>query len=79
LVAHWRLNKSTNKKEESMQKLKKANEYTILKKRSGRYAVMDQSKKFIRGEEKVKVLLKEGLIKLTAPKAKEEPAAAAEA
>lgn len=64
-----------------MQVVKKANEYTIMKKRSGRHAVLNnKDQKFVKGEEKTKILLKEGLIKLSTPKKKEEaPAAAAQA
>jgi hypothetical protein len=43
--------------------------YRLIKKRSGRYAIM-QKGKYIRGEEKVKILVAEGLIKLPKPKAK---------
>lgn len=60
-----------------MQTVKSNKEYTVFKKRSGRHAVQktaDQS--WIRGDEKTKILLKEGLIKLTAPKKKEEAPAA---
>jgi hypothetical protein len=43
--------------------------YRLIKKRSGRYAIM-QKGKYIRAEEKVKILVAEGLIKLPKPKAK---------
>lgn len=59
-----------------MEAIKKDKAYTILKKRSGRYAVLNQDKQFVKAEEKTKILLKEGLIKLSTPKKKEEPAAA---
>ena len=59
-----------------MQAIKKTKEYTVFKKRSGRYSVQNAAEAFIRGEEKVKILLKEGLIKLTPPKKKEEAPAA---
>lgn len=55
-----------------MEKVKSTNEYTVLKKRSGRYAVKNLKSKMINGEEKTKILLKEGLIKLTEPSQKEE-------
>jgi hypothetical protein len=51
-------------------------EFTIIKKRSGRFAVVDANGKNINGEAKVEILLKEKKIKLTAPKKKEEAAPA---
>ncbi len=45
--------------------------YRLIKKRSGRYAVM-QKGKYINGADKVKILVAEGLIKLPKPKAKAE-------
>jgi hypothetical protein len=45
--------------------------YRLIKKRNGRYAVMQRGK-YIRAEEKVKILVAEGLIKLPRPKAKAE-------
>lgn len=45
--------------------------YKLLKKRSGRYAVMKKGK-YINGADKVKILVEEGLIKLPKPKAKAE-------
>ncbi len=56
-----------------MEVVKETKEYTIYKKKSGRYGVKDKSKKWVNSEEKVKILLSEGLIKVT-PKKKEEPA-----
>lgn len=56
-----------------MQAVKKTKDYTIYKKESGRHCILNTSKKWIRGDEKVKILLKEGLIKLTPAKKKEEP------
>jgi hypothetical protein len=66
-----------------MKQVKKTSEYTIYQKRSGRYAVQGAKRQFVNGEEKAKILLAEGLIKLTEPKPKEEapaeePAADAE-
>jgi len=43
--------------------------YRLIKKRSGRYAIMKMGK-YIRGADKVKILVEEGLIKLPKPKAK---------
>jgi hypothetical protein len=53
--------------------VKKTESYTILKKRSGRYGIRDNRRKWIHGEQKVKILLQEGLIKPPAQK-KEKPA-----
>ncbi len=61
-----------------MQTLKKTKDYTILKKRSGRHAVVKADGALLKGDEKTQVLLKEGLIKLTPPKKKEEAPAPAE-
>ncbi len=55
-----------------MKLVKKTSEYTVYQKRSGRYAVQGGKHKMINGEEKAKILLAEGLIKLTEPKPKEE-------
>ncbi len=48
-------------------------EYTVEKKRSGRYAVVGANGKNINGDAKTEILLKEGLIKKMTKKA---PAAA---
>lgn len=50
--------------------------YQLIKKRSGRYAVLSKDGKYINGEEKVKILSKEGVIKLSkaSPKQEEAPA-----
>ena len=45
--------------------------YRLIKKRSGRYAVV-QKGRYINGLDKVKILLQEGLIKTNLPKAKTE-------
>jgi hypothetical protein len=62
-----------------MKVVKKTSEYTITARRDGRYAVVGADKKSINGDEKVKILLAEELIKLTAPApaAEPEPAEAA--
>lgn len=58
-----------------MESVKKTEEYEIVKKRSGRYAVRDAKRKWLKGDEKVNILLAEKLIKAPVPKAKEpEPA-----
>ena len=56
-----------------MGKTKKKPEFKVTKKRSGRYAVLGRDGKYINGEEKVKILLKEGLIKLSKATKKEAP------
>lgn len=58
-----------------MESVKKTKEYEVVKKRSGRFGVIGKDGKWVRAEEKVKILTKEGLIKLTPPKKKEEAAA----
>lgn len=59
-----------------MEIVKKTPEYEIIKKRSGRYGVRNAERKWVNGEEKVKILLAEKLIKAPEPK-NEEPAEAA--
>ena len=51
-----------------MEIVKKTPEYEIIKKRSGRYGVRDANRKWVNGEEKVKILLAEKLIKAPEPK-----------
>ena len=56
-----------------MKAVKKSSEYTVYQKRSGRYAVKNSGRKWVNGDDKVKILVAEGLIE--APKVKEpEPA-----
>ena len=55
-----------------MEVVKKTNEYTIYQKRSKRYAVKDANKRWVKSDEKVKILLGEKLIKAPEPKPKEE-------
>jgi hypothetical protein len=57
-----------------MEIVKRKAEYTIIKKRSGRFGVLNTNNKWIGGEEKEKILLKEKVIKIAKPKAKAEPA-----
>jgi len=60
----------------AMQIIRKTSEYRILKRGDGRYAVKDAEKQPVNGDEKVAILLKEGLITVTEPSApSEEPAA----
>jgi hypothetical protein len=57
-----------------MEVVKSTAEYTVYKKRNNRYAVKNADKKYLNGEDKIKILLQEGLIKLAEAKAKaEEP------
>lgn len=68
-----------NLKVKGMKEVKKTSEYTIYQKRNGRHAVKG-SNGYVNGEEKAKILLAEGLIKLTEPRpAEEAPAEEAEA
>jgi hypothetical protein len=46
---------------------KKTSEYTVFARNDGRYAVKGKGQGFLHGEEKVKVLLAEGLIKQSVP------------
>ena len=55
-----------------MELVKKVDGFKILKRRDGRFAVETANGKAVNGEEKVKVLLAEGLIKVTEPKPVEE-------
>ena len=57
-----------------MEQVKKTADYTIYQKKSSRYAVRDAARKWVNGEEKVKILVKEKLLKveIPKPKAKEE-------
>ena len=51
-----------------METIKKTAEYTIYKKRSGRFGILSKDRTWVKGEEKVKILLGAKLIKLTASK-----------
>ena len=54
-----------------MKVVKKTSEYTVYQRRDERYAVVGADKKPVNGDEKVKILLAEELIKVTAPAAPE--------
>jgi hypothetical protein len=54
----------------SMELVKKTGDVSIYKKRSGRYAVQNAKGGYVSGEDKVKILKEEGLLKVTEPKAK---------
>lgn len=68
-----------------MKELKAVGDYKIYEKRSGRYAVKSANKAYVNGDDKAKVLVEAGLIKLPEPKpapveeavAEEAPAEAA--
>jgi hypothetical protein len=64
----------------AMKVVKKTENYTIYSRRDGRYAVTDPDRKPVNGEDKVRILVEEGLLKVAAPapKAEPEPEAAAE-
>ena len=51
-----------------MELVKKTDNYTIYKKRSGRYAVQNKDKKYLTEKEKVEILLAENLIKISPSK-----------
>ncbi len=46
-----------------MEVLKETKEYTVFKKRSGRYAIKASDGKWLNGVEKIKILNKEGYVK----------------
>ena len=50
-----------------METVKKTDEYTVFKKRSGRYGVKNSSGKWINSNEKVQILVNEGLLKVAVP------------
>ena len=56
-----------------MEIVKETEEYQIVKKRSGRYGIRKSDRSWVTGEDKVKILLAEGLIKLSEPTKAPEP------
>lgn len=50
-----------------MKKVKTAGDYTIYQKRSGRYAVQDSKRQWVKGDDKAKILVEADLIKLSGP------------
>ncbi len=54
-----------------MKQVASTDDHTVYQRRDGRYAVRDSDKNFVNGDEKVKVLLAQGLIKAPEPKAPE--------
>lgn len=59
-----------------METVKETKDYTVYKKRSGRFGVKGSDKKWINGDAKIEILVKESLIK--APLKKQEAPAAEE-
>ena len=57
-----------------MEVVKQTKEFTVFKKRNGRYGVKNATGKWVNADDKVKVLLGEGLIKVAEPKKEEAPA-----
>lgn len=62
----------------TMKLIKKTAEYSIYQRGDERYAVKNADKNPVNGDEKVQILLAEGLIKVTEPKAPAEPEPAEE-
>lgn len=56
-----------------MQVVTRTDEYTIYKKRNQRYAVRNKDREWVRGDDKVAVLLAHNLIEAPTPKAPEQP------
>ena len=63
----------------AMKLIKKTADYKIFMRGDDRYAVQDASGKPVNGEEKVRILVEEELIKVTVPSPKDEAPEAAEA
>ena len=57
----------------AMKLIKKMAEYKIFMRGDNRYAVQDANGKPVNGEEKVRILVEEDLIKVTLPSPEEEP------
>ncbi len=66
---HTVLKLADGKKVAKYTQVKKTAEYTIWKKRNGRYSVKDKSDNWVNGDKKTQVLMSQGLIKLTVKKA----------
>ena len=56
-----------------MKAVKRTGEYTIYKKRNQRFAVRDRNRQWVRGEDKVAILLANNLMEAPVPKAPEHP------
>lgn len=59
-----------------MEVVARTDEYTIYKKRNERYAIRNRNRQWVRGDDKVAILLEHKLIQAPAPKAPEPEAAA---
>ena len=59
----------------AMKLVKKTDEYSIYLRGDKRYAVENAHKKPVNGEEKVRILAEEGLVKTSVPAKVEEPVA----
>lgn len=57
----------------SMTLIKKTAEYSIFQRGDNRYAVRDAARQAVNGDEKVRILRTEGLIKIAAAAAADEP------
>ena len=57
----------------SLTLIKKTAEYSIFQRGDNRYAVRDAARQAVNGDEKVRILRAEGLIKIAAPAAPAEP------
>lgn len=62
-----------------MKVVTRTDEYTIYQKRNERYAIRNSQRQWVRGDEKVAILLAQGLIKAPTPKAPEPEPVAEEA
>ena len=62
----------------AMKLVKKTDEYSIYLRGDKRYAVEDARKKPVNGEEKVRILVAESLVKVAVAAKKEEPVVEAE-
>jgi len=62
-----------------MKLIKDTAEYAIFQRKDGRYAVRGNKRSWINGEEKVAILMQEGLLKKPEPKPAEPEAPAEEA
>ncbi len=58
----------------TMKLVKKTAEYSIFQRGDNRYAVQGAKKTAVNGEEKVRILVAEGLLKVAVPAKPEEPA-----
>ncbi|MFW6093840.1 MAG: hypothetical protein ACODAC_07700 [Pseudomonadota bacterium] len=61
-----------------MKVVTRTDEYTIYKKRNQRYAVRNSDRQWVRGDDKVAILLAHNLIEASVPKAPDHPQEPAE-